>query len=390
MMDDTALFRAKTIDVQLVTDTPRSKVFPRIAASDTKNIGLTAMFANVFPSLYSTDQFWRVTVPVSVLNFGEYSSEESAPLVQNMLRKVSARLTSLSDVPVQLTFEAVGITSEHSRKKLGENKYDVLRFVQGNIYRTPSEVRSDWAFQIEGVSGLDWEHRERLSFVLSQMDTFEISFQTGKQPIPCGLAAVFCSSFKHFSGGSFCGEFSISKRSGSNSQTTRLNNVFFKDVPLAPLVGPYTDFAVEGTIIDFQLTQAVFGAEGTSVEGRLNVKDGAIDRTLFHHCVDKFQLTVYPESVLDSPIPMIPFTDCAILFRLQPAGIDFWAHHLWQDMFMCYHEGGTAPYALRVYLPTQRRTVTYHELMSVFAADGAPVVPLIPGFQSLVPHLPIR
>jgi hypothetical protein len=392
-LDDTAIFHAPKIDVQLVTDTSRSKVFPDIVTPDTQNTGLTAALAKTFPSLYSNDRFWRMTVPVSVLNFREYSSEDSALLIQNMLRNVFARFASLADMPVQLTFEEVGIISERSLKKPGDNNYDkvdIFRCVQGNIYRTPAEIRSDWAFQIKGVSELDWEHRERLSFTLSLMDTLEISFQTGRQPIPCDLAAVFCSPFKHFSGGSFRGEFSLSKRSGSHSQTIRLNQAVFKDVPLTPLVGPYTDFAVEGMVVDFQLTKAVFGTEETYAEGHLLVKDGAIERALFHKCVDRFQLTVDPESVLDSPLQMIPFSECAIHFRLQPAGIDFWADQRWQDMFMYYHEGGTIPAALRVFLPSQRRTVTYHELMSIFAADDAPVVPLTTGFQALVPHIPVR
>ena len=218
----------------------------------------------------------------------------------------------------------------------------------------------------------------------------DVTFQTGRLPIPCDLAAVFCLPFKHFSGGSFQGEFSISTRR-NNSQTIRLNNVVFKNVPLSPLVGPYTDFAVEGTIFDLRFSHATFGAEGTCAEGCLQVVDGAFEKTLFHHCVDRFQLTVVPETLLDSPMQMIPFTACVIHFRLQPKGIDFWADEEWTDSaFMYYQKGNLSPPVLTVYLPTQRRTVTYHELMSVFTTDGAPTVPLNQGLQSLVPYIPTR
>lgn len=389
-----AVFTAPTIDIRLVTNTSRSKIFPGISASPTENTGLTERLAKTFPSFYSADSFWQITVPVSLLNFGEYSSDESALLVQNMLRKIFARFNTLSDMPVQFAFEEIAVMSEYSLKKPGdknEDKVDIFRFVQGNIYRTSTEIRSDWTFQIKNVSELDWEYRERLSFVLSLPDTFEISFQTGRQPIPCDLAAVFCSRFKHFSGGSFEGMFSLATRSESNSETLRLDRVVFKNVPLAPLVGPYTNFAVEGTIVDLRFSKVVFGTEDTYAEGCLQVQNGAIEQALLCRCIDHFQLTVNPDTILDSPMKMIPFSACVIHFRLQPEGIDFWADTKgWNNAIMYYHKGDPFPYELIVFVPAHRRLVSYHELMSIFAVDGAPVVPLTPGLRSLVPHIPIR
>jgi hypothetical protein len=142
---------------------------------------------------------------------------------------------------------------------------------------------------------------------------------------------------------------------------------------------------------DLQLHQAVFGTEGTYVEGCLQVLNGAVDTALFRRCVDKFQLRVEPSSILDSPIPMIPFTACAIHFRLQPEGLDFWADNKWDNSaFMCYQKGHYSPPVLIVYLPTHRRPVSYLELMSIFAADTAPVVPLTTGLQPILPHIPIQ
>jgi len=388
-----AVFTAPQIDVRRVTNPSRSKIFPGISTPNTENTGLTDRLAKTFPSLSSADPFWQITVPVSLLNIGEYAGEESALLVQNMLRKIFARFNTLSDVPVQFACEEIAIISEYSLKKPGdknEDKVDILRFVQGNIYRTSTEIRSDWTFQIKDVSELDWEHRERLSFVFSFPDTFEISFQTGRQPIPCDLAAVFCSRFKHFSGGSFEGMFSLTTRSERNSETLRLDRVIFKNVPLAPLVGPYTNFAVEGTVADLRFSQVVFGTEGTYAEGCLQVQNGAVERALLHRCIDHFQLRVNPGTILDSPMQMIPFSACVIHFRLQPEGIDFWADTNWNNAVMYYHKGNPSPYELIVSVPDHRRTVSYHELMSIFAVDGAPVVPLTSGMRSLVPHIPIR
>ena len=389
ILDDIAqdtLFLTKQINVQRITDTSRSKNFPDIASSDAKKTGLTGLVARTFPSFYSADWFWRITVPFSALNFGKYSSEESALLVQNLLRKVVARLDTLSEVPVQFVFEEIAVISEHSRKKEGkkiEDQIDLFRFVQGNIYRTSTGIQSDWAFQIKGVPDID---RHRLSFALSQ-ETLDVSFRSGL--IPCDLAAVFCSSFKHFSGGTFQGEFALSTQIGTHSQTIRLNQAVFWNMPLAPLVQPYTTFAVEGTVSKFELTRAVFGPEGLYAKGHLQVANGAIEKALFHRCIDNFQVSLEPgDAVLDSQMPMVPFTACAILFTLQPQGIDFYADQIWLDRFMYYEEEQRIKWVAK--LPENRQIVTYHELMSIFAPDNAPTVPLTHGIKDILPYIPTR
>jgi len=165
-----------------------------------------------------------------------------------------------------------------------------------------------------------------------------------------------------------------------------MNNVIFENVPLAPLVSPYTDFAVVGTIVDLRFDQTVFGAEGFNVKGSLHVQNGAIAAALFHRCVDNFDLTVRPAEILDAPVPMIPFTECAIRFHLQPHGIDFREDEQWFKTFMLYQEGDRK---VTVHFPERRQTVSYHEFMSVFAPDSAPTVPLTPGLQSVLPFVPL-
>jgi len=396
ILDDTAqkpIVFAAQIDVRRITDTSREKIFPGISMSANAQSswsGLTAVLADWLPSLRSDEQYWQITAPNLFLIFKDYSSDDSALLVQNTLRKVSARFESFAEVPIQFIFEDIYVVSEHSLQREGnkiEDKADIFRLVQGNIYRTPTDIRSDWAFEIKDISNTDRLH---LSFALSLTNTLEITFQTGRQPIPCGLAAVFCAPFSRFSGGTFQGKFVQLTRSTNNSRTIRLENVVFQNVPLAPLVGPYTDFAVTGTIVNLQFDRAVFGSEGIDVDGRLRVENGAVDAALLHRCVGNFDLKVEPESALDSPMHMIPFTASAIHFRLQPTGIDFWADKLWYNALM-YREadvGGVSEMIVR--LPTHRRLVTYHELMSIFASDSAPTVPLTPGLQSILPLVPIQ
>ena|GEM_PF-2142037 len=385
------VFRATQIDIQRMTGTPREKVFPGIMPDSTagNSSGLTAVLENTFPYFRSHNRFWQITVPVSALDFGESSSEDSALLIQNLLRKVFARFDALAEVPVQLVLEQVGIRSEHSLQK-GEDQLDILHSVQGNIYRMPTELRSDWSFQIRGISDMDWEHRERLSFTLSLTDTLEISFQSGRQPIPCDLAAVFCAPFQRFSGGTFEGKFSHSLRSGrAETQTTRLEEVIFRNIPLAPLIQPHTTFAVEGTVVDLRFSPAIISAEGIYAEGSMAVIDGAVEKALFHRWVDRFDLTVEPESILEAPMPLIPFSACAIYFRLQPDGIDFWADQRWRNAIMHYQENDLSPSVYTVFLPQNRRPVSYNEVMSIFAPDSAPMVPLTSGMQSLLPHIPV-
>jgi hypothetical protein len=398
ILDDTAqrpVFYTEKIDLRRITNTRRDTVFPGIATdfsgkSSAWN-GLTSVFTSSLDSFRSEKPFWQITIQKSVLALGNDSYENSALLVQNMLRKVFARLDTLADVPVQLVLDEVYVVSAHSLKRGGDKvEADIFRLVQGNIYRTPAEIRSDWSFDIPNISSTDRLH---LSFALSLTDTLEITLRTGGQPIPCDLAAVFYPAFKHFSGGAFQGEFALSTRPGHNAQTIRMHNAFFRNVPLVPLVSSYTDFAVQGTIADLQFDQAVFGTEGIDIVGHLLAQNGAVEKALLHRCIGNFNLTVEAAEpannpILDSAERMIPFTACSIHFRLQPGGIIFEADQLWFDAFMYYEiERDKAEWILR--FPPHRETVTYYELMSIFASDNAPTVPLTHGMQTLVPYVPV-
>ena len=119
------------------------------------------------------------------------------------------------------------------------------------------------------------------------------------------------------------------------------------------------------------------------------MQNGMIDAALFHRCVGNFDLKVEPENILFSDVRMIPFTASAILFRLHKDGVDFRADQRWFNALM-YQESSVIgnPPVWAAYFPSHRRTVTYHELLSIFASDGAPTVPLTTGTQSLLQHVP--
>ena len=388
-----SIFYAEQVDIRRVTNTSRDKIFPGISTVSGDESpawsGLTGVLTSSLPSFGTEDVFWQISVSrsKSILNLGDYSGENSALLVQNMLRKVFARFETLADVPMQFVVEEIYVINEHSLKRGGDKiEADLFRLVQGNIYRTPSAIRSDWSFEIPSISNTD---RLQISFTLSLSDSLEVAFRTGKQPIPCDLAAVFYSPFQHFSGGTLEGEFTLSTRSGHNSQTILMNNVIVRNVPLAPLVNTYTDFAVEGTIVDLQFDQAVFGAGDISAKGRLQVQNGAVEKTLFHRCVGNFGLSVQPENILEAPVQMVPFTACVVWFHLQPEGIDFSADKIWLDAIMYQGTDTSSRADWVVRLPPHRQRVTYHEFMSVFAPDNAPTVPLTPGTQSILSLVPI-
>jgi len=213
ILDDTAqspIFYAKEVNVRRITDANRESVFPGISvASDAEGTpiwgGLTALFASSLPSFRSDDPFWQITAPMSFLIFKDYSSEESALLVQNMLRKVFARLESLAEVPIQFVFEEIYVVSEYSLKRNGErveDRADLFRLVQGNTYRTPSGIRSDWSFEIKDISDIDRLH---LSFTLSLNETLEIVFRTGRQRFHATWRRCFILHSNIFPAGHFWG-----------------------------------------------------------------------------------------------------------------------------------------------------------------------------------------
>ena len=142
ILDESAqhpLFQAKYVDIRRMTDSSLDKIFPGIstATMSQEHTGLTALaipFVDGFlPFFRSNDWYWQVSVPISLLDFKEHPGDNSALLVQNMLRKVFARINTLSEVPIQFVFEQVAVRSEYSMEH-SANQVDLFQSVQGNMY----------------------------------------------------------------------------------------------------------------------------------------------------------------------------------------------------------------------------------------------------------------
>jgi hypothetical protein len=377
------IFFAPEIDCQYIVSENFDKFFPDIETrtdhSENQILPLTASIRS--------NGFQQIFVPDSVLTFDHDTT--SAVTVRDALEKVLARFHLLSETPIQFVFENIGIFSTYSQKRPDE-KPDRVRFVRGNLYRTKNEIRSDWEFQVPEFSELE---TQRFSIIQKrQANSFEITLRTGKIPLPCELVAVFCSAFRHFGNGSrFNGEFSIEKNSNPEiPPTLRLKNVSFKDIDMAPFAKEYTPFSVSGTIRDLQMTHAALGPNMFTAEGCFQIVDGSIEKILFQRMIERFNLIVKPSDILESPRRMIPFTACAVHFRLQPDGVVFRPDDLWQNALMHQIPDASGLGKMTVYFPDEnRKLISFHTLFSIFAPDTAPVVPLTPGLKNLFFLLPI-
>jgi hypothetical protein len=377
------IFFAPEIDCQYIISENFDKFFPGLETITDHSDNSILPFAAPIRS----NGFRQIFVPDSVLTFDHDST--SAVTVRDALEKVLARFHLLSETPIQFVFENIGIFSTYSKKRPDE-KPDRVRFARGNLYRTKNEIRSDWEFQVPEFSELE---TQRFSVTQKrQASSFEITLQTGKIPIPCELVAVFCSAFRHFGNGSrFSGEFSIEKNSNPEiPPTLRLKNVFFKDIDMAPFAKEYTPFSVSGMIRDWQITHAALGPNIFTAEGCFQIVDGSIEKTLFQRMTERFNLIVKPSDILESPRSMIPFTACAVHFRLQPDGVVFRPDDLWQNALMHQVPDASGLGKMTVYFHDEnRQLVSFHTLFSIFAPDTAPVVPLTPGLKNLFFLLPI-
>ncbi|MDR3199034.1 MAG: hypothetical protein LBU34_14300 [Planctomycetaceae bacterium] len=377
------IFFAPEIDCRYIISENFNKFFPGIETnSEHSDNPILPFTASVRPN-----GFQQIFVPDSVLTFDHDSA--SAVAVRDTLEKILARFHLLSETPVQFVFENVGIFSVYSKQRPDE-KPDRVRFVRGNLYRTKNEIRSDWEFQVPEFSELE---TQQFSVIQKrQVNNVEITLRTGKIPVPCELAAVFCSAFRRFGHGSrFSGEFSVEKNSNPEiPPTLRLKNVSFKDIDMAPFAEEYTPFSVSGTMRDLQMTHAALGPNIFTAEGCFQIVDGSIEKTLFQRIIERFNLIVKPSDISESPRTMIPFTACAVHFRLQPEGVVFRPDELWQNALMHQVPDASGLGKMTVYFPDEnRRLVSFHTLFSIFAPDTAPVVPLTPGLKNLFFLLPM-
>ncbi len=332
-----------------------------------------------------------VRIPNSVLKLEHYENDDAtAQVVHSVLAKLLTRFPQLSETNTQFDFEKVGIFTAHRRKKRGA--FDLLQSVRGNLYRTEDGVRSDWSFELPDVSPLE---TQRLSiFRRNATGGSEISFRTGKIPVPVEIVAPFCPVFGRFGSGSkFSGQFSLENHSESGLvRTVRMDNVVFQKIDLAPIVSCYTNFPVTGTVDALVVRKAVFGPETFFADGAFLLADGEIDSTLFNRIVRQFDLTVAPSELPERQQESIPFEECALQFKAESEGITFWPDEDWDNVFM-YRRGDsfrTESITVRFPINTANRAISYHSLLSVLAPETAPVVPLTPSLKQLFSVIPVE
>jgi hypothetical protein len=387
ILDDVSakpIFWAPEIDIQFVASERLDKFFPNIkTTAQHSDAPIDTVTKWIKPSGY-----WQISVARSALTLEHYSDGNSAVAVQDAASRIFSRFRFLSETPVQIVFEKVGVFSTYSFEK-PDKEPDLMRFVRGNLYRTETEIRSDWEFQLPEFSELETQH---ISFVRPHdSNNIEISLQTGKMPVSCRFAAVFCSTFRYFGSGSrFSGEFIVINKDGSDKKVIRMKNFCLQNLELAPIVKEYSPFTVTGTIYDFRILDANFSSEEFTARGCFQIVNGEMEKTLFHRFVDRFDLEVNPSGVLESPRPMIPFTACAVHFQLQPDGAVFRPDELWRNTLMYQKATDSETSQMTVAFPNDhRQPVSYHTILSVLAPDTAPVVPLTSGLKNLFSMIPV-
>ncbi|MDR2644032.1 MAG: hypothetical protein LBC74_14725, partial [Planctomycetaceae bacterium] len=194
-----------------------------------------------------------------------------------------------------------------------------------------------------------------------------------------------------------CGEITaeVERLGGSGEEsvwTYSLRNVFFNDLDLSQIMAGKIPYNLSGNIKGLRVNEALVGRGKLLANGWIEVVDGVIERGLFHRMVKQFALTVIPASLLDSPRSEYPFTRCIFNYRLQHDGVIFWVERSAEEagnMFMFNVGDGVQTLPMAVSLPnSDGKLVSYHNVLSIFAPDTAPIVPLTPLSKYFVPLIP--
>jgi hypothetical protein len=335
--------------------------------------------------------FWHLSVAKSLvdLDVGGGSGISGEEELRECFLELVSRLEFLSCEPVLIMFDEVEVVAT-SLKRFK------LRFVSGNLYQTESAIRSEWSFLIPIVSETEREHvsivRRRNSRNLS------VTLKTGNMPLPCELVAIFCSPFRFF--GQFpsrvCGEITAEVERlgvGDAEWEYSLRNVFFNDVDLSQITADKLPYNLRGNIKGLRVNEAYLGNGKLLANGWVEVIDGVIDRGLFHRIVRQFALTVNPASLLDSPRSEYPFTRCIFNYKLQHDGLVLWVERSPENMdniFMFNVGDGVQTLPMAVSFPEGgSKLVSYHNALSIFATDSAPIILLTPFSKHFVPLIPI-
>jgi hypothetical protein len=311
---------------------------------------------------------------------------DNAVELRECFHELLSRMEIFSSKPILIKFDEIDVLAT-SLKRFK------IRFVAGNFYQTESAIRSEWSFFIPRVSETEREHiiiaRRRNSRNLS------VTLKTGNMPLPCEFIAIFCSPFRILGqypsrvSGEITAEIEHFEGGDRSEWVYSLQNVFFNDIEIEQIVDGNMPYLLSGQIKGLRVNEALLGGGRLQANGWIDVVDGVIERGLFHRIVDRFSLTVLPAALLDSPRAEYPFTRCIFNYRLQHDGVIFWVEDT-GNVFMVNSGDGIQTQPMAVSLPDgSGKLISYHSVLSIFASDAAPIIPLTPFSKYFVPLIPV-
>lgn len=376
------LFYAKEIYIKTHTVEQKElfKLFPNIDIKKQNDNGLLG-------ALFRTShrhRYYQVTVPLSLLTLEKKTPAEAEVVIKETLSKFLSRLPFLSETPMLFAFDDCFVQRSKTEQ---ESSPPHLQSIKGNLYCTPQDVVSDWTFQLPPELEM-----QKFSLIKRRSNNDAVfTLRTGRRTIPCDIAGIFCDPFRQLGAEArFGGTFTV--ETGTASPVVRMESAVWRNVALAPLAAQYSPLTITGTVADLQIHKAVFGGGMFSAAGCTKITAGTLDKTLFFRLADHFRLNVNPPGASDATEQNVAFDGCAIHFKLQQDGIVFWGDEQWENGKLLMYRNGDAlrTQPMHVLLSDEKRQpVPYYSVLSLFAPDDAPVVPLTPGLQRLVGSIPV-
>jgi hypothetical protein len=335
------------------------------------------------------DGFWYLYSARSLFDLGGDDNVDGGVELRECFLELISQMEELSGKPIFIKLDEIDVIAT-SLKRFK------LRFVVGNLYQTESAIRSEWNFFIPIVS--ETEREEVLIVRQRNSRSLSVTLKTGNMPLPCEFIAIFCPPF-HFLGQSpsrVCGEIMamVDRLGGSGDESVwsySLRNVFFNEINVSQIIDDNIPYVLRGNIKGLRVNEAFFGGGKLQANGWVQVIDGVVDSELFRRLVSLFALTVTPANFLDSPRAEYPFTSCVFNYELQHDGVTFWITNSPENAGYAVMENignGIQTLPMTVSIPNGIRKLSYHDLLSIFASDSTPIVPLIPLSKFFVPIIP--
>ncbi|MDR1478028.1 MAG: hypothetical protein LBJ00_03715 [Planctomycetaceae bacterium] len=402
---DKPLFAASEVDLIYMsgslTKEERNKLFPNAIDSQTNHNKISDKTLNNSGNFFGSvkrflgvadrgDGFWYISFAKSLFDLGGDDDTNCEAELRECFLELISQMEELSSKPISVKFDEIDVVATSLRRFK-------LRFVVGNLYQTESTIRSEWSFFIPIVS--ETEREQVLVVRQHNSRNLSVTLKTGNMPLPCELITIFCPPFQFL--GQYpsrvCGEImvSASQIDGKGNEavwTYSLRNVFFNDINISKIADGNIPYKLSGKIQGLRVNEAFLGGGKLQANGWIDVVDGVVERELFHRLIKLFSLTINPSTLLDSPRAEYPFTRCTFDYELQHDGVIFFLKRpseLTGNMFMLKESDGVQTSPMQVSFPNgNAKLVSYHNLLSIFASDATPIVPLNPLSKFFVPIIP--